>query len=234
MSDQSVWPKMPGFKPQLFAISERLCRFFGLNESTAWSTTEGPIGRNVVTTHRVATTDPQAETPHPEFPLQRLCILRDSLRRAEFAREASSVIVPGELAELHAVGKGLVLLAQNQAVQARLIGLLQSVYRDSVEFGPLEIRYRDQDGVRTEPYMALRVECRTERLGAVIEDLAWREASVLDRQSEGARSVLRATAPLALLLGYPTLLARIDNSATLTSRLAFYARVGSRATRGQP
>ena len=101
-------------------------------------------------------------------------------------------------------------------------------YGERVAFGPIEIRSRDPDGVRTEPHMALRVECRTDRLPAIVADLSWREAFVMDRQCDGSRSTLRATAPLALLLGYPTLLVRMDASATLTSWLAFYARLGGR------
>jgi hypothetical protein len=165
------------------------------------------------------------------FPLQRLCTLRDSANQAEFARDASTVIVPGETAQLQATDEGLLMLAQNQVAQGRLIGLLQAVYGDLVDFGPIEIRYRDQEGVRTEPHMALKVECRTDRLAAVIEDLSCREAFVTDQQCNGSRSTLRATAPLALLLGYPTLLVRMDASATLTSWLAFYARMGGRSVR---
>lgn len=158
------------------------------------------------------------------FPLQRRCTLRDSPDQAEFARDACSLIKAGEMAQLEATPHGLLLHARNQVAHGRLIGLLQAVYGNEVDFGPIEIRYRDQDGVRMEPHMALRIECRTVRVAAVIADLAWREAHVLDERCEGSRAVVRATAPLALLLGYPTLLGRIDASAALTSWLAFYSR----------
>lgn len=161
------------------------------------------------------------------FPLQRRCMLRDAPDQAEFAREASAVISPGEMASLEATAGGLLLLAENQVAHGRLLGLVQAVYGNMVDFGPLEIRYRYEDGVRMEPHMALRVKCRAERLDAVLADLRGREACVLEQRCEGASVVLRATAPLALLLGYPVLLRRLDVDATLTASLAFYARTGA-------
>ena len=150
--------------------------------------------------------------------------MRDATDQARFARDACTVIEPGNLAQLEAMPHGLLLLARNQVAHGRLTGLVQAVYGRGVEFGPIEIRYRERDGMRTEPHMALRVECRAERLPAIVADLAWREAHLLSKGNEGSRGVVRATAPLALLLGYPTLLGRMDASATLTSWLAFYSR----------
>ena len=172
---------------------------------------------------------PLTAAPDECFPLQRRCTLRGSDDQAEFAREATEVLSPDDTACLEATPSGLLLLAQNQVAQRRLSDLVQAVYGKRVEFGPLEIRYREEGGVRMEPQMSLRINCRVERRGAVVADLKWREANLLDERTEGARVVLRVTAPLVLLLGYPTLLARIDASATLTSWLAFYARVGLRA-----
>lgn len=168
--------------------------------------------------------------PDQCFPLQRRCTLRDTDDQAEFAREASGVLTPGETASLEVTSSGLLLLAQNQVAHGRLLGLVQAVYGNRVDFGPLEIRYREENGVREEPHMSLRVDCRVERRDAIVADLEWREALVLDQSCERARAVVRATAPLALLLGYPSRLLRLDASATLTSWLAFYARVGARAS----
>ena len=165
--------------------------------------------------------------PTPGYPLQRRCSLRDAPDQAGFAREASEILSPGEAASLEVTPSGLLLLAHNQVAHARLVGLVQAVYGKAVEFGPLEIRYREQHGVREEPHMSLRVACRADRCDAVIADLAWREAQALHQCRDRARAVVRATAPLALLLGYPLLLVRIDASATLASWLAFYAPVGS-------
>jgi hypothetical protein len=165
--------------------------------------------------------------PEQCFPLQRRCSLQGADDQEAFAREASSILSPGETASLEVTSSGLLLLAQNQVAHARLMGLVQAVYGRRAEFGPLEIRYREKDGVREEPHMSLRVDCRADRCDAVLADLGWREAHVLDQCRERARAVVRATAPLALLLGYPLLLVRIDASASVASWLAFYARVGA-------
>ena len=165
--------------------------------------------------------------PDQCFPLQRRCSLRDATDQESFAREASAILSPGETASLEVTPSGLLLLAHNQVAHARLVGLVQAVYGTRVDFGPIQIRYRVRDGVREEPHMSLRIDCRADRCDAVVADLEWREAQVLHRCHERGRTVVRATAPLALLLGYPSLLVRIDPSATLASWLAFYAPLGT-------
>lgn len=168
--------------------------------------------------------------PDQCFPLQRRCTLRDADDQAEFAREAKRVVTPGETASLEVTPSCLLLLAQNQVAHGRLLGVVQAIYGNRVDFGPLEIRYLDEGGVRKEPHMALRVECSVDRRDAIVADLVWREAVLLLAGSERGRAVVRATAPLALLLGYPSLLMRLDASATLTSWLAFHAPIGARVS----
>ena len=195
-----------------------------------WRTTKDPAGECVVIARDVG---PVGETVEREswFPLQRRCTLSDVANQAQFAQDAVALIATDETANLRATADGLVLLAQNQIAHRRLIELIESVYGNRVEFGPLEIRYRDEHGVRREPYMAVRIECQAERHDTVVADLRWRDAQLHEARCDADRGVIRATVPLALLLGYPSLLSRLDPSATLTSWLAFYARVGGRVPR---
>lgn len=206
---------------------------FTQNTGGVWAYKGCPLEEIIVNpSHATADTRGVTSTPDQWFPLQRRCTLRASSDQAGFARDASSAFRLDERVHLEASEDGLMLLAENQLEHGRLINVVQERYGTLVEFGPLEIRYREAGGVRMEPHMSLRVNCRLERSSAIVADLQWREAHVLSQRREDARVVVRATAPLALLLGYPALLRRLDASSRLATWLAFYARVrpGASAT----
>lgn len=161
--------------------------------------------------------------PDQSFPIQRRCTLRGVDDQFTFACQARDLLSTGETGALEASDRGLLLLAQHETALERLTGLVQAVYEDRVDFGPAEVRFRDDGPKRQEPYMALRVDCRAELASVVAADLRWHDAMLLDARGEHSRVVLRATAPLTAVLGYARRLERLDPEARMTSWLAYYA-----------
>jgi translation elongation factor EF-G len=71
-----------------------------------------------------------------------------------------------------------------------------------VNIGPVSVRYR-RGKFTEEPHMGVRVMCAREHFTLIKADLERRGASVIDTEINHQVSVVRATAPLAALIGYP-------------------------------
>ncbi|XP_041816101.1 ribosome-releasing factor 2, mitochondrial [Chelmon rostratus] len=82
---------------------------------------------------------------------------------------------------------------------------------------------RQAGGQVLEPVMSLEVTVREEYLGSVLGDLAQRRGTVRDIQSRHDNKVLLATAPLAEMMGYSTILRTLTSgNATFSLELDTY------------
>lgn len=153
---------------------------------------------------------------HSEFPIEQLAQLASSAFQIGFARQALRMLSTSDLVAYEATHDGLFMRAQNEETLAKPVGLLRDLYRDDLVLQPLKIRYMSLGNRPYEPVMLLRVRVPPRYLEAVRDDLARREALLLEEHVRSSIGVLRAEAPLRTLLGYGA------DLAALTDRLALY------------
>lgn len=135
------------------------------------------------------------------FPLERTCSHRHERFQLAFARRAIEILPPREDTEAEATHRGLVLRGETESALDRPIELLKDHYGDQIRIGAPTIRYQGTTQLE-EPYMGLRVMCTERYFAAVKADLLARGATIEDAEVTGQFGVVRATAPLAKLLGY--------------------------------
>ena len=138
---------------------------------------------------------------HPQLPLERLCTHRSERLQVAFARMACEALPVRVDLAYEAASRGLILYAETESALERPIALLNDIYGDELQLSPMMLRYRDGDA-RGEPHMGVRVLCAAQHFEAIRNDLKARRAHLLDVELRPPIGVLRATAPLALLLGY--------------------------------
>jgi translation elongation factor EF-G len=120
-----------------------------------------------------------------------------------------------------------VLRAETEIALERPLEWLREVYGEQLAIGALSIRYH-QGTVLEEPYMSVRVRCARKDFDIVRSDLLARGATLLDEEVGHAAGVIRVTAPLAKLLGYPRHLAGLTaGSAREVMWLSHYAPCAS-------
>jgi hypothetical protein len=125
-----------------------------------------------------------------------------------FAREASEALpVRADLA-YEAASQGLMLYAETESALDRPTAVLQEIYREEIHISPAAIRYR-QGQKREEPHMGVRVLCVARHFEEIRTDLLARHAHLVDIELRPPIGVIRATAPLAALLGYSKWLAQL-------------------------
>lgn len=147
---------------------------------------------------------------YPEFPVERLARLTSNLFQVGFARQAIRMLEPSESAAFEAIQEGLLMRAHNEDALARPAALLRDCYRDDLVLLPPQVRYITLHGRRYEPIMVLRVRADPRYRAGVREDLASREATLLEAHTDSGVYVLRAEAPLRRLLGYGEALAELS------------------------
>jgi hypothetical protein len=103
---------------------------------------------------------------------------------------------------------GIVIRGATESALEGPTELLREVYGEQIAIGPLTIRYRKGAGVE-EPHMGVRVLCAAKDFAAVRRDLLARDAKILDEEVNQSIGIVRATAPLAQLLGYAHDLVRL-------------------------
>jgi elongation factor G-like protein len=145
---------------------------------------------------------------HPQLPLERLCTHRSERSQLNFAREACEALPARADLAYETACQGLILYAETESALNRPIALLNDVYGDQLHLAPVLIRYRDGDE-REEPHMGVRILCAAQHFTAIRNDLAARRAQLLDAELRPPIGVLRATAPLAALMGYSAWLAQL-------------------------
>jgi hypothetical protein len=122
--------------------------------------------------------------------------------------------------------EGLLILAETELALEKPIARLREAYGDELKIDPPAVRYQDGDPV-LEPHMGLRLLCNTRHFEAVRRDLLLRGATIEDSEVTKHFAVVRASAPLALLIGYPKHLKEMTDARTkLAMWLSHYAPVG--------
>lgn len=162
---------------------------------------------------------------HPEFPLERTCFHRYDPFQLTFARHALQLLPDDDRAFFEASHRGLVLRAETEAALERPIEILKDYYGNQISIGRATVRHH-QGSTLEEPHMVVRVRCNPEHFESIIADLTTRNAVVLDTEMQPTFCVVRATAPLARLLGYAQSLADLTGkSAHEVMWLSHYAPV---------
>jgi hypothetical protein len=144
-------------------------------------------------------------------PLECICSHRDESFQLKFARQAIRFLPPRPDRSFELSHKGLIVSGETEASLASVIDVLKSVYAEHLCVGELTIRYRHGSEVE-EPHMGVRVLCLASHFDAVRDDLVARGAVISDAEVMPPIGVLRATASLVKLLGYPRDLAALTQA----------------------
>ena len=152
---------------------------------------------------------------HSEFPVERLAQMASNPFQIGFARQVMRMLAPSELIAYEATQEGLVMRAQNEDALAKPVALLRDLYHDDLVLLPPRVRYMSLGNRPYEPIMLVRVRTAPRHHDAVIEDLAAREATLLEEHARPSVCVLRAEAPLRQLLGYGEALSALTNGTGL-------------------
>lgn len=170
---------------------------------------------------------------HPEYPLERTCWHLYEPFQLTFARHALQMLPQRADGSAEATHKGLVLRADTETALERYLEPLKDYYGDQIRAGSPTIRYH-RSPVLEEPHMGLRVQCPATHFAAVKADLLARGAIVLDAELTSRYGVVRASAPLAKLMGYPRALGQLTaGSAREAMWLSHYAPVDATPPDGQ-
>lgn len=162
------------------------------------------------------------------FPLQRVCSRRSARIQLTFAREALEILTARPDCAFDAGNSGLIIRGETEAAVSRPVEILKSAFAEDLLVGELTVRYR-KGAVIEEPHMGLRVSGSRAVIDEVRKDLDARGATTLSVENEKHFSVVRATAPLVLVLGYSEWLAQQSaGKADVVMWLSHYAPVPSR------
>lgn len=162
-----------------------------------------------------------------QFPLEQKCSHSEERFQLVFARNAVEILNDQPNCRLQPTGGGLLILGETEDAVSRPIRILRSAYGDSLTVGPVTIRYREGPVVE-EPHMGLRVSCPASDGDAVRRDLRRRGAIIVSQETERSLAVMRASAPLAVLLGYSDFLAlHTEGRGKVAMWLSHYAPVST-------
>ena len=152
---------------------------------------------------------------HSEFPVERLAQMASNPFQIGFARQVMRMLSPSDLIAFEATRDGLLMRAQNEDALAKPVALLRDLYRDDLVLLPPRVRNMSLGNRPYEPIMLLRVRTAPRHRDAVREDLAAREATLLEEHTRPSVCVLRAEAPLRKLLGYGEALSALSGGTAL-------------------
>ncbi|HUP98653.1 MAG TPA: hypothetical protein VM073_11955 [Usitatibacter sp.] len=158
-----------------------------------------------------------------QYPLETLARKRASTSQLDFAREARRVFDDDDDTLFEAHDHGLAILAAHENALERPVKVLRQLYGDEVEVRRPKVRYLPGEPLH-EPIMHVRISVRREYADAVVRELRSRGARIVEQCVRPRLSIVRAEAPLALLLGLPALLeVMTDGTASHAIRLLHYA-----------
>jgi hypothetical protein len=145
-----------------------------------------------------------------------------------FAKQALEILTARPDCAFDAGNSGLIIRGETEAAVSRPIEILKSAFAEDLLVGELTVRYR-KGSVVEEPHMGLRVAGPPSSMDAIRQDLDARGATTLSVENERYFSVVRATAPLVLVLGYSEWLAEHSRGkADVVMWLSHYAPVHSK------
>jgi len=163
------------------------------------------------------------------FPLQRVCSRRSARFQLAFAKQALEILTARPDCAFDAGNSGLIIRGETEAAVSRPVEILKSAFAEDLLVGELTVRYR-KGAVIEEPHMGLRVSGPPPVMEVVRRDLDARGATLLSVENERYFSVIRATAPLVLVLGYAEWLAKESGrKAEVVMWLSHYAPVHPRS-----
>lgn len=152
---------------------------------------------------------------YSEFPVEQLARLASSPFQIGFARQAMRMLAPSDIIAFEATQDGLLMRAQNEDALTKPATLLRGLYRDNLVLPPPQVRYMSLGDRPYEPIMLLRVRTVPRHWAVVHDDLASREATLLEEHARPSVCALRAEAPLRKLLGYGETLAKLSEGTAL-------------------
>jgi hypothetical protein len=162
---------------------------------------------------------------YARFPIECLCIHQQERFQLTFARNAATSLPRFDDSSYDARGRALAIMADTEEALERPLGVIRDTYGDQVRISAPAIRYREGE-LLEEPYMTVRVQCAPDHFEAVKNDLEARAALVVEADGRSDPAVIRATAPLQVLLGYARRLAEIAGAdAGHSMQLSHYAPV---------
>ncbi|MBO9514585.1 MAG: hypothetical protein J7549_10745 [Variovorax sp.] len=145
--------------------------------------------------------DDRALEPYPlrqavSASAQKLASLRDSGATEWLSKPERWLLVDD--------GEQFTLCATDEQTLEEAAPLVAAAFGGSVRFGAPRAHgaLRVDDGTRLQPVMFVRVQVPIAHAAHVREELARRGAKVVEEDAQGERVVVRAEAPLAVLIGY--------------------------------
>jgi len=160
-----------------------------------------------------------------QYPLEALARKREATSQLEFAREARRALRESDDAAFEPIDRGLAMFAANEEALEEPTRILRELYGDQVEVRRPRGRYLPGHPLH-EPIMHVRVTAKREWAGRVLAELRLRGATILEESLRPRDYVVRAEAPLSLLLGLPATLEAITGVETPCAiRLARYEPV---------
>jgi hypothetical protein len=162
-----------------------------------------------------------------QYPLETVARRKRADSQIDFARQARTALEDTDELLARPLASGLALFAANEDALEEPARVLREIYGDFVEVPSPRVRLIPGNPVQ-EPVMAVRVTARAEHAGAIVAELRGRGTRMLEECLRGRVFVVRAEAPLALLLGLPAAVRAItEGMGGASIRLVRYAPVGA-------
>ena len=160
-----------------------------------------------------------------QYPLETLARRKRADSQMEFARQARTALQDSDELLARPIATGLALFAANEDALEEPARILRDIYGDFVEVRSPRVRVIAGEPAQ-EPVMAVRVTARAEHAVAITAELRRRRARILEECFRARTFIVRAEAPLALLLGLPAVVRAITGgTADPSIRLVRYAPV---------
>ena len=160
-----------------------------------------------------------------QYPLETIARRPRADSQMDFARQARTVLEDSDELLARPMPAGLALFAANEEALEEPVRILREIYGEFVDLGSPRVRIIP-GAPPQEPIMAVRVSGRAEHAGPLLAEVRRRGARILEECVRGRVFILRAEAPLALLLGLPAAVRSIsDGTANATIRLLRYVPI---------
>jgi len=160
-----------------------------------------------------------------DYPIEQLARSAKSRFQMGFARMTMHLLPEFEDIVLEPSAQGLKILGANEIALAMPGEIIRQIHADEVELREPRVRLLYDTSVR-EPVMWVRTSVPHKYAEPAIQDLVARAAEIEEVEWVLSHPVVRAKAPLRLLLGYPQALATLSqNTAELRMWLSHYAPV---------
>ena len=145
-----------------------------------------------------------------QFPLEILARKRGATSQLDFACAARDALLPSEEVMAMPTARGLVLFAANEEAFAGPVCALEELHGLELEIRGPRVRMLPGKPPQ-EPIMHVRVATQRATMWEVLRELRSRRARILEECVRDRLAVIRASAPLALLVGLPAVLHQVTS-----------------------